>query len=169
MLDTLPLAGYTQLVRNNTRHRIGNKSTLIDHSWTNRVNKHVQTRNVDSTSDHDIILITVLTNGNVSIKEATKRRNYHKFEAENYLTDLMGQKWSQVYDFTDPTLIENKITELLLNVLGKYAPSYSIEVDSYSCSSSCSSSLFFLAISKIRINGWILEFKVSKQPYRPTR
>ena len=122
LLDTLPLAGYTQLVRNNTRHRIGNKSTLIDHSWTNRVNKHVQTRNIDSDSDHDIILTTVLTNGNVSTKEATKRRNYHKFEAENYLADLMGQKWSQVYNFTDPTLIEDKITELLLYVLDWYAP-----------------------------------------------
>ena len=34
----------------------------------------------------------------------------------------MGQKWSQVYDLTDPTLIENKITELLLEVLEQYAP-----------------------------------------------
>ena len=34
----------------------------------------------------------------------------------------MGQKWSQVYDLTDPTLIENKITELLLEVLEQYSP-----------------------------------------------
>ena len=82
----------------------------------------MQTRNIDSDSDHDIILTTVLTKGNVSTKEATKRRNYHIFNAENYLTDLMGQKWTQDYNFTDPTLIEDKITELLLNVLDWYAP-----------------------------------------------
>ena len=35
LLDTLPLAGYTQMVRRHTRHRQGNTSTLIDHSWTN--------------------------------------------------------------------------------------------------------------------------------------
>ena len=34
----------------------------------------------------------------------------------------MGQKWSQGYDLTDPTLIENKITELLLEVLEQYVP-----------------------------------------------
>ena len=76
LLDTLPLAGYTQMVRRHTRHRQGNKSTLIDHSWTNRVNKHVQTRNIESDSDHDIILTTVLTKGNVSTKEATKNETF---------------------------------------------------------------------------------------------
>ena len=45
-----------------------------------------------------------------------------KTKKKHYLIDLMGQKWSQVYDLTDPTLIENKITELLLEVLEQYAP-----------------------------------------------
>ena len=80
LLDSLPLAGYTQMVRHNTRHRKGNKPTLIDHSWTNRVMKHVQTRNIESDSDHDIILTTVLTKGNVSTTEATKKRDYRNFD-----------------------------------------------------------------------------------------
>ena len=123
LLNSLPLAGYTQMVRHNTRHRKGNKPMLIDHSWTNKVMKHVQTRNLESDSDHDIILTTVLTKGNVSTTEATKKRDYRNFDKnrKDYLMDLMGQKWSQIYDLMDPTLIENKITELLLDVLEKYA------------------------------------------------
>lgn len=122
LLDTLPLAGYTQLVKENTRHRNGNKSTLIDHSWTNNVNKHVHTKNLESDSDHDIILTTLLTKGNISTKEATRTRNYKNFDVSNYLADLMGQPWSLVYNHTDPTLIDDKITYLLMYVLEQYAP-----------------------------------------------
>ena len=122
LLDTLPLAGFTQLVKENTRHRIGNKSTLIDHSWTNNVNKHLHTKNLESDSDHDIILTTLLLKGSISTREATRTRNYKNFDVKAYLADLMGQKWSLVYNYTDPTLIDNQITYLLMFVLEQYAP-----------------------------------------------
>ena len=67
----------------------------------------------------------MLTKGNVSTKEATKKETITilmKKRKKDYLIDLKGQKWSQVYDLTDPTLIENKITELLLEVLEQYSP-----------------------------------------------
>merc|ERR1712030_171490 len=49
-------------------------------------------------------------------------RNYKNFDVSNYLADLMGQTWSQVYNYTDPTLIDDKITYLLMYVLEQYAP-----------------------------------------------
>ena len=36
--------------------------------------------------------------------------------------DLLGSKWSEIYDIKDPTLIESAITDIILSVLDKHAP-----------------------------------------------
>ena len=33
LLDTLPIEGFTQVIKNDTRHSSGKKSSLIDHIW----------------------------------------------------------------------------------------------------------------------------------------
>ena len=75
------------------------------------MNKHVKMTNMDTDSDHDLILSTVLVKGSVRNLEITKRRNFSNFNKDEYLLDLMGLKWSNIYNLKDPTLIDSAITE----------------------------------------------------------
>ena len=75
------------------------------------MNKHVKTSNFDTDSDHDIVVTTLKTKGNVRHEETVIRRDYSKFNKELYLLDLMGIKWSEVYDIKDPVIINSLITE----------------------------------------------------------
>ena len=122
LLDVFPLAGLKQTVRNNTRQIENQKASLLDQSWNSNMNKHVKTSNYDTDSDHDIIVTTLKTKGNVVHDEVIVKRNYSKFNREDYLLDLMSLRWTEVYDLKDPTLIDTFITDKLLSVLDKHAP-----------------------------------------------
>ena len=73
-------------------------------------------------SDHDLILTTVKIKGTVHNEEIFKKRNFSRFNETDYITELLGQRWSKVYDILDPTLIDSAITDLITNVLNKHAP-----------------------------------------------
>ena len=75
-----------------TRQVKDQRASMIDQSWTNNMNKHVKTNNIDTDSDHDLILTTLLVKGSVRNVEIVKRRDYSKFNKDNYLLDLMGLK-----------------------------------------------------------------------------
>ena len=66
LLDRLPLVGLTQTVRNNTRHCSNSISSLIDHCWISNMRKYIQTRNIEATLDHDVILTEVKIKGTVN-------------------------------------------------------------------------------------------------------
>ena len=68
LLDSLPIEGFTQVVKKNTRHCSNSKSSLIDHIWMKNLSKLVQVTNHDTSSDHDLILATVKLNGSVGAK-----------------------------------------------------------------------------------------------------
>merc|ERR1712082_150193 len=114
LLDVFPLAGLKQMVRNNTRQIENQKASLLDQSWNSNMNKHVKTSNYDTDSDHDVIVTTLKTKGNVVHQEVIVKRNYSKFNREDYLLDLMSLRWTEVYDLKDPTLIDTFITDKLL-------------------------------------------------------
>ena len=76
LLDVFPLAGLKQTVRNCTRQVEKQTPSLIDQSWTSNMNKHVMTSSFDTESDHDIIVTTLKTKGNVIHEETVVKRNY---------------------------------------------------------------------------------------------
>ena len=86
------------------------------------MNKHVQTSNHDTDSDHDIIVTTLKTKGFVRNEETVVRRNFSQFNTEVYQMELLGLKWSNIYDIKDPTLIDSFITDNILSVLNLHAP-----------------------------------------------
>ena len=75
ILERFPLHGLTQTVRKETRHGSGVQSSLIDHCWLSNMCKHIQTRNAETSSDHDAIISTIKLKGNVKINETTNSRN----------------------------------------------------------------------------------------------
>merc|ERR1712240_800550 len=91
LLDRFPLLGLTQTVRNSTRHSENSNSSLIDHSWVSNMRKFIQTRNIESTSDHDAIITTVKIKGNVNHNENTYSRNLKNLNEEELKLDLMSQ------------------------------------------------------------------------------
>ena len=86
------------------------------------MNKHVQTSSHDTDSDHDIIVTTLKTKGLVRNEETVMKRNFSKFNIEAYQTELLGLRWSNIYDIKDPTLIDSFITENILSILDAHAP-----------------------------------------------
>ena len=69
LLDTLLLAGFSQLVNKSTRFCSNSIPSLLDHSWINNMTKHVQTTLIETDSDHDAILRIIKTNRNVLSNE----------------------------------------------------------------------------------------------------
>ena len=75
VLATLPLEGFTQIVSKNTRHCNNFKSSLIDHIWNKNMSKIVQVKQVETQSDHDLILAIVKINGTVSSNSSIRTRD----------------------------------------------------------------------------------------------
>ena len=122
LLDVLPIEGFTQVVRNDTRHCSNMKSTLIDHIWIKNLSKLVQVKKYDTSSDHDMILSVMKQNGTVGTNCAIKTRDFRHFVKSDFIMELLGTNWSVIYDLCDPTLIASKITQFLCEPLNKMAP-----------------------------------------------
>ena len=86
------------------------------------MNKHVQTLTHETDSDHDMVVTTLKVKGCVRNVETMVKRNFSRFNLEEYKTELLGMKWSDVYDIKDPTLIDSFITDTILEVLNEHAP-----------------------------------------------
>ena len=75
--------------------------------------KFISTRNVESTSDHDLIITSVKIKGNVNFLEKTYSRDPKRLNIESFKMDLLFQKWSDIYNFTEVNDIASKITKIL--------------------------------------------------------
>ena len=93
LLDSLPIEGFTQNVKKNTRHYANAKSSLIDHIWVKNMSKLLQVRTKESTSDHDIIISVHKLNGIVSTKTSIKSRDFRNFVKEDFIMELCGLNW----------------------------------------------------------------------------
>ena len=122
VLDTLPLEGFTQIVKKNTRHCNNSKLSLIDHIWNKNMSKLIQVKQLEAQSDHDLILAVLKTNGMVNSNSSVKNRDYRKFNYNDFFTELCGLNWTEVYNLEDPTLIAARITELFCIPLDSMAP-----------------------------------------------
>ena len=60
------------------------KSSLIDHVRMTNTNKQVQTRQINSDSDHELIVITLLTRGKIHSTEQVRKGNFKNFNKEDY-------------------------------------------------------------------------------------
>ena len=122
LLETLPLEGFTQAVRNDTRHCSGQKSSLLDHFWNRNMTKLVQIRQIETESDHDLILATVKIEGKVKTQETTNSRNFRNFDGNYFLIEMLGLKWTEIYQHYYPTIIASIITNNITSILDKMTP-----------------------------------------------
>ena len=69
-----------------------------------------------------MVVTTLKVKGCVRNVETVVKRNYSRFNYEEYNIDLLGKNWTGVYDLKDPTLIDSFITDTILEVLNVHAP-----------------------------------------------
>ena len=69
-----------------------------------------------------MVVTTLKTKGSVRNVETKVKRNYTRFNLEDYKTELLGKRWTKLYDIKDPTLIDSFITDTILEVLNVHAP-----------------------------------------------
>ena len=110
------------MLRECTRFCSNSAPTLIDHIWITNVRKLVQTRIINTVSDHELISATVKTKGFVKTQQSTNSRVLKNFCPKNFKLDLLSQTWSKIYQFEDVKLITNEITKLFIEVLDSHAP-----------------------------------------------
>ena len=122
LLDSLPIEGFTQVIKKNTRHCSNAKSSLIDHIWIKNMSKFIQAKQNETSSDHDLVQVIMKIKGNVATNTAVRSRDYRKFNIDEYLTELCGLNWMEIYDKDDPTLIAAAITENLCIPLNYMTP-----------------------------------------------
>ena len=78
LLEIFLLVGLKQTVTSCTRQVQSQKPSLIDHSWVSSINKLVSTINIETDSDHDMVLTTLMVRGTVRNVETFKKRNFSK-------------------------------------------------------------------------------------------
>ena len=69
-----------------------------------------------------MVVTTLKIKGCVRNVETVLKRNFSRFNVEDYRTELSGMKWTKLYDLKDPTLIDTFITDTILEVLNVHAP-----------------------------------------------
>lgn len=54
--------------------------------------------------------------GSEGTNSSTRARDYRKFDLKMYKLELLGPKWTKVYESKDPSVVAAVITELMMNV-----------------------------------------------------
>ena len=85
------------------------------------MNKLVQVRQLETQSDHDLVLAVVKINGNVTVNSSVRSRDYRKFKYNDYIMELCGTNWTDLYDLDDPSVMAAGITKKLCKPLNRMA------------------------------------------------
>ena len=70
-------------------------------------------------SDHDLVMGLFKLTGSVGTNSSTRARDYRKVDLEMYKLELLGMKWTKVYESKDPSVVAAVIIELMINVLDR--------------------------------------------------
>ena len=69
-----------------------------------------QARNIESDSDHDLIVVKLKIKGRVHNSENTYTIKYTNLNKNDFLNELYGLKWTNIYNEDEPTIIADMIT-----------------------------------------------------------
>ena len=114
----LETAGFSQVITGTTRAWPEQTSSLIDHIWSNSVQRILSWKNEPKAAgDHNMISAVIRIKGNDSRRLDTRKRIYSKFDSTIYRQILEGYDWNQVYEISNVDLasdfIISKIAETL--------------------------------------------------------
>ena len=113
-IEAWPLSLYT--IYSN-----GTIPSIIDHSWSNNLTKHISTSIFNTDSDHEILLTIVNAKRRVHVAETTNGMDLSWFNGQDYVIDLLGQNSTSIYRHTGPNLILDDMINKLTSPLDTHA------------------------------------------------
>ena len=120
--------GFTQHIKGPTRFWPGCEATLIDHCWTNSVNKLLSHRNIPrATSDHNPIEAVITTKKQTKNCQETVLRKKMSVTKDEFCNQLNNKNWDILYSTEDPDVAYSILEENICEVLNRVAPIIKIQ------------------------------------------
>ena len=114
---------FSQIIVGYTRSWPGAVDSLIDHCWTNQVDKILSMRNiVKAVGDHNVLEIIVRTKGKILTEQDVLKRNWKKMNLKRFLENAAKIKWELVQKMENLDLANSWMEEQITNLLDKEAP-----------------------------------------------
>ena len=121
--NTLESGGFTQLVTDVTRSWPGQNDTLIDHFWSNDIQKILSVTNtVRAVGDHNVISARIRLRGKDVKKLDIRKRSYKNFDPVTYRAILETFNWADIYEIQDVDLANDFIESRIVETLDKLCP-----------------------------------------------
>ena len=121
--NTLESGGFTQLVTDVTRSWPGQVDTLIDHFWSNDVQKVLSVSNtVRAVGDHNVISARIRLRGKDVRKLDIRKRSYKNFDPVCYRRSLEAENWSDIYEIDDVDIANDFIESRIVKTLDAMCP-----------------------------------------------
>ena len=115
--------GFIQLIEGCTRFWPGVDDSLLDHCWSNFPQKVLNKFNItDSTSDHNIIGVTVRVKGMVDCRHEFKKRKWTNFSQDRYIEKISQINWNEMYSCSNVNLAWDFFETNIKEVLSTEAP-----------------------------------------------
>ena len=115
--------GFSQLVTEVTRSWPGQVDTLIDHFWSNDVQKVISVSNaVRAVGDHNVITACIRLRGRDVRKLDIRKRSYKNFDPVIYRQRLEAENWSDIYEISDVDLANDFIESRIVKTLDEMCP-----------------------------------------------
>ena len=115
--------GFFQLVADVTRAWPGQTDSLIDHFWTNEVQKVLEVKNtVRSVGDHNVITAVIRMRGNDVRQLDTRKRSFKKFDPVKFRQKLSSEQWDEIYEIEDVNLANDFIESRVVAALDEFCP-----------------------------------------------
>ena len=126
--NCLEAGGFFQLVSEVTRSWPGQLDSLIDHFWTNDVQKILEVKNtVRSVADHNVITATIRMKGSESKRLDSSRRSFKNFDPTVFRQILGEENWNEIYEITDVDLANDFLESRVVAALDTLCPYRTIQ------------------------------------------
>ena len=120
--------GFFQLVSDVTRAWPGQTDSLIDHFWTNDVQKVLEVKNsVRSAGDHNVITAIIRMKGSDVRQLDSRKRSFKNFDPVSFRQKLSLEQWEDIYEIEDVDLANDFIESRVVAALDEFCPYKTIQ------------------------------------------
>ena len=115
--------GYSQIINGYTRTWPGQDDSLVDHCWTNDLERVVcHSNSIRAESDHNMITVNMRIKDKIMIRQEIWMRNRKKFDLDRIKLKSSQLDWSKFYETDDVNIMNHIMETNILSVLDSEAP-----------------------------------------------
>ena len=127
--------GFSQIINTVTRSWPGQDDSIVDHCWTNDVERIVcHANSVRADSDHNLITVSTRMKDRVIMRQEIMIRKRKNMNLERIKSRSMELDWETFYRTTDVNKMAGILEENILSVLDSEVPLRKIQVRKNYCS-----------------------------------